>query len=212
MEILNQLSTRQNDKTELSNRNVAEQCISNPDNLEEIVKGFADKDKKLQSDCIEVCTMVAENNPELIVPYADKIIPLLKSKVTKTRWEAAHTLSFIANLAQEIIASVLPDLQEIIEKDKSTVVRDYSIDIIANYAGTDKEASVKAFKILQYALHLWDEKHAKQAIKGLSKVLNNLPSMSSQIKEIVQPYLNAKKKVVITEVKKILKQIEKLNT
>ena len=92
MEILNQLSSQKGDKTEDANKIVAEKCIANPKVLAEIAIGLEDKDKKLQSDCIEVFTLVAEVKPEFVVPYADSILHLLYSKETKTRWEAVHTL------------------------------------------------------------------------------------------------------------------------
>lgn len=209
MEILNQLSSRQGDKTEKSNRIVAEKCIGNPDLLKDIGTGILSADKKLQSDCIEVFTMISESHPGLIVPFADKILPLLSNKETKTRWEAVHTLSFIADKIPEIIFSILPDLQELIEKDKSTIVRDYTIDTVANFAGFDKDSSEKAFGILKTALDLWDEKHAKQVFKGFSNILDNQPSYKTEISKIVNPYLDAKKSVVIKEAKKILKRIEK---
>ena len=209
MEILNQLSSRQGDKTEKSNRLVADQCIKNPGLLSDIVKGFADKDKKLQSDCIEVFTLVSENHPGLIVPFADKIVPLISNKETKTRWEAVHTFSFIADKVPGIIFSILPELQELIEKDKSTIVRDYTIDTIANYAKTDQDSSEKAFGILKTALDLWKEKHAKQVFKGFNNVLDNQPSYMTEIRRITEPYLETKKKVVANEAKKVIKKIEK---
>jgi hypothetical protein len=184
-------------------------CIKNPGLLNDIAAGFLDKDKKLQSDCIEVFTMISENHPELIIPLADKIIPLLASKETKTRWEAVHTFSFIADKIPSIIFSVLPELELIIEKDKSTIVRDYTIDVIANYAKADKDSSEKAFAILRLALDLWDEKHAKQVFKGFYNILENQPEYETEISKIVEPYLGAKKNVVAREAKKIIKRIEK---
>ena len=111
MEILNQLSSSKGDKTEDSNKIVAEKCIANPRLLAEIAIGLEDKNKKLQSDCIEVFTMVSEKNPELIVQYAENIIPLLSSKQAKTRWEAVHTISYIADKIPDIISSILPTLE-----------------------------------------------------------------------------------------------------
>ena len=209
MEILNQLSSKQGDKTEESNRIVAEKCINNPDLLNDIATGFLSSDKKLQSDCIEVFTMVSEKHPDLIAPLADKVVPLLTSKVTKTRWEAIHTLSFIADKIPEIIYSILPELQELIEKDKSTIVRDYTVDTIASFAKSDKESSEKAFGILRTALDLWDEKHAKQVFKGFNNILDNQPTLKLEIEKLVRPFLDAKKKVVANEAKKIIKRIDK---
>ncbi len=210
MDIINQLSSKQGDKTERSNRLVAGQCIEKPGLLNDIVKGLGDNtDKKLQSDCMEVFTMVAEKNPDVIVPFTDTVIPLLAAKETKTRWEAAHTLSYIAGKIPEIIFSILPELQELIEKDTSTIVRDYTLDTIANYAKTSKEASERSFEILKAALDLWDEKHAKQVFKGFNAIIAHQPSYQTNIVVIVRPYLDARKKVVANEAVKILKRIEK---
>ena len=60
MEILNQLSSQKGERTEISNQLVAEKCIANPRLLAEIAVGFEENDKKLQSDCIEVFTLVCD--------------------------------------------------------------------------------------------------------------------------------------------------------
>ena len=209
MEILKQLSSQQGDKTEDCNKIVAEKCIANPRMLAEIAVGFEDKDKKLQSDCIEVFTLVSEKKPELIVPYADNILPLLYSKETKSRWEAVHTLSLIAEKIPDVIFSILPTLQSLIEKDKSTIVRDYAADTVANYAKVSAETSKNSYELLKYALELWSEKHAKQVFKGFNYVLDNCADCKAEINLLVQPYLSANKKIVASEAKKIIKRMEK---
>jgi hypothetical protein len=209
MEILNQLSSQKGDKTEIANKLVAEKCITNPKILAESASGLEKKDKKLQSDCIEVFTLVAEVKPECVVPYAESILPLLYGKETKTRWEAIHTLSFIAEKIPDIIFSVLPALQSLVEKDKSTIVRDYAMDTVANYAKVSAETSEKSYELLKLALELWGEKHAKQVFKGFNNVLDNCSDYKAEINLLVQPYLSASKKIVATEAQKILKRTEK---
>ena len=207
MEILNQLSSQKGDKTEDSNKIVAEQCIANQRLLAEIAIGLEDKNKKLQSDCIEVFTLVSEKKPEFIVPYAENIIPLLSSKESKTRWEAVHTLSYIADKIPDIISSILPTLQSLIETDKSTIVRDYTIDTVANYAKTNVETSEEAYELLKSTLDLWGEKHARQVLRGFNHVLDNFPDYKADIHLLVQPYLSANKKIVASEAKKIIKRV-----
>jgi len=141
-----------------------------------------------------------------VVPFAEAIISLLLSKETKTRWEAAHALSLIADKIPEIVFTLLPDLREMIERDKSTIVRDYSVDIVANYAKTGKDASEKAFGILKAVLDIWDEKHARQVFKGFNAILDHQPAYKAEIGRIVNPYLEAKKNVVVKEARKIMKR------
>ena len=208
MEILNQLSSQKGDKTEDCNKIVAEKCINSPRLLAEIAVGLEDKDKKLQSDCIEVFTLVSEKKPEFVVQYAEDIIPLLYSKGSKIRWEALHTLSFIADKIPDIISSILPALQSLIEKDESTIVRDYSIDTVANYAKVSAETSKEAYELLKSTLDLWGEKHARQVLRGFNYVLDNCTEYKAEINLLVQPYLTVNKKIVATEAKKIIKRTE----
>ena len=209
MEILNQLSSQKGDKTEDSNKIVAEKCIANPRLLAEIAIGLEDKDKKLQSDCIEVFTLVSEKKPEFIVQYAENIVPLLYSKQTKIRWESVHTLSYIADKIPDIISSVLLVLQSLIETDESTIVRDYTVDTIANYAKISVKTSEKSYELLKSTLDLWGEKHARQVFRGFNHVLDNFSDCKAEINLLVQPYLSANKKIVVAEAKKILKRTEK---
>ena len=209
MEILNQLSSQKGDKTEDSNKIVAEKCIANPQMFAEIAVGLENKDKKLQSDCIEVFTLVSEKKPEIVVQYTGNIVPLLSSKETKTRWEAVHTLSYIAEKVPNVIFSVLPVLQSLIEKDKSTIVRDYAADAIANYAKISVKTSEESYKLLKSVLDLWGEKHAKQVFRGFNHVLDNCSDYKAEINLLVQPYLSANKKIVASEAKKIIKRTEK---
>jgi len=146
-----------------------------------------------------------------MIPYSENILPLLYSKETKTRWEAVHTLSFIAEKIPDIICSVLPTLQSLVEKDKSTIVRDYAMDTVANYAKLSVETSEKSYELLKYALELWGEKHAKQVFKGFNYVLDNCSDYGAEINLLAQPYLTANKKIVATEAWKIVKRIEKIN-
>ena len=210
MEILNQLSSQKGVKTEDCNKIVAEKCIANPRLLAEIAVGLEDEDKKLQSDCIEVFTLVSEKKPEFIVQYAENIVPLLYSKEAKTRWEAVHTLSYIADKIPDTVSHILPALQSLIEKDHSTIVRDYATDTIANYAKVSVETSEEAYEILKFTLDLWGEKHARQVLRGFNHILDNIPDYAAEINLLVHPYLAANKKIVATEAKKIIKRIEKI--
>ena len=209
MEILNQLSSQKGDKTEGSNKIVAEKCIANPKMLADIVVGLEDKNKKLQTDCIEVFTLVAEKKPEFVVQYVEYIVPLLYSKEAKTRWEAVHTLSYITEKTPDTISSILHILQSLAENDKSTIVRDYAVDTISNYAKTSVKTSKEAYKLLKSILDLWGEKHARQVFKGFNHVLDNVSDYKIEINLLVQPYLSAGRKIVVTEAKKIIKRTEK---
>src|SRR3569832_2768378 len=130
MTIINALSSRTGDRTQQSNRVVAQRCIDDPSLLIPIAEALKGKDDALLGDCSEVLTLVAERKPELVVPYISLSVTLLSSRTTKVRWEAMHALSLVAHLVPETAESILKQLQAIIQTDKSTIVRDYATDTL----------------------------------------------------------------------------------
>lgn len=204
--ILLELSSQKGDKTENSNHLVAKKCIGEPQFIDEIASGLGFlNDKKLLSDCVEVFTMISENNPELIISHANRVTALMNSKENKIRWEAMHTLANIAEKKPGVIFSVLAELNEIIEKDKSIIVRDYASDAVANFAKTSIEAAQASYPILKNTLLFWQERHGKQAIKGLLNVYLKIPSLRNEILKLVQPFIYAEKGSVVKEAKKAVK-------
>lgn len=206
MSITQQLSSQVGDRTEASNKVVAEQCLKAPALLAEIHAGLVSKDADLQGDCAEAMTLVAEKRPELVVPYADDLLALLVHKKTRVRWEAMHALSLIAEYVPASIESNLPMLIEIIQKDASTIVRDHAVDAVGHYANVGPEAAGKAYPILRQALSVRDGKHAKQALHGLEKVAQHLPEKRAEILALAEEYLDHKKGVVRKAAQTLLKR------
>lgn len=205
MSILSQLSSQLGDRTEGSNCLVAEKCLNDPALLKEIAGGLEEKDAALLGDCCEVFTEVSEQQPALVAPFAEKVILLLKHKNTRARWEAMHTMANIPALVPELIQPLLPALTEIIRTDKSIIVRDYAVDVVAHYASVDKLAAELAYPLLKEALSVWEGRHAGHALKGLTNVAVYLPDLHPELRKIAEGYLEHKRKVVAKAAKKLLK-------
>lgn len=182
-DIIHRLSSRQNDRTENSNKNVAVSCIENPVHLEGIALGFKSEDRKLRSDCIEVFTLVSEKRPDLIARFFTDIVALISDTDNKCRWEALYIpYSYITRHVPDSIMSVLPDLTELIERDNSVIVRDYALDTVASYSNTGSELAIESFPILVTALEMYHERHAKQIFEGFINILNHELKDCTEIK------------------------------
>lgn len=204
--ILPLLSSQVGEKGSIANRAAADRCIEQPDLLDEIVTGFSSKDKKLIADCIEVFTMTSEKRPDLVVPYAEHLPALLANKENRIRWEAAHTLAFIARLTPDLVFALLPELAQIMQHDKSLIVRDYACESVAHYARTGRVAAKNAFPFLVNVLQQWGERHAKQVLIGFFNLLDHAPEHQSEIVEYTRPLLEADKKATVKEAQKVLKK------
>ncbi len=209
MSITNQLSSQVGDKTEQSNIEVVEQCLKEPAKLKEISEGLENKNISLIGDCAEVFTKVAEVQPDLVMPFADDLISLLTHKSTRVRWETMHAISLISEFIPNKIKPVLPQLKGQIVTDGSTIVRDYAVDAVSNYAKTGKEAADEAFPILSLTLDEWLHKHAARVLKGLQNVAKSNPELRSKILPIAEKNLNNPKGTVKKAAKDLLKSLQK---
>lgn len=196
MSILSKLSSQVGDRSEKSNRLVALQCLADPALIEEIAEGLHYQDAPLVGDCAEVMTLVAEEHPEWVVPYAESLKTLLNHKATRVRWEAMHALALTAASAPQVITELLPTLVEKIRADTSVIVRDYATDAVAYYAATSKTAAEMAYPILYEALTLWEGKHAGHALKGLVNVAIAIPELRDELQEVANKFSIEKRAVV----------------
>ena len=208
MSILNQLSSQVGERSEGPNRRVADRCLGEPGLLPEIAPGLGSDDAALAGDCAEVLTLVAEQRPNLVAPYAGAISALLGHKTTRVRWEAAHALAYIAGAVPEAMSALLPKLAGIIHADASIIVRDYLIDALGNYATTSPLAAEQASPYLKEALTAWDGRHAAHALNGLANVAKLVPSNRAELHAIAGNYLNDPKGVTRKAAKALLKTVK----
>jgi HEAT repeat protein len=208
MSITDQLSSQVGDKTEQSNIKVVELCIKDSSKLTEIAEGLQSKDIALIGDCTEVFTKVAQLQRDLVVPFADDLIPLLTHRNTRVRWEAMHAMSLISELVPNKIKPILPQLKGQIVTDDSTIVRDYAVDAVSNYGKTSKEAAEEAFPVLTLTLDEWLHKHAARALKGLQNVAKSNPELTNKILPIAEKNLNSPKGTVKKAAKDLQKSLQ----
>jgi hypothetical protein len=191
------------------NKRVAAQCLSDPSLIPDIVLGLENENNKIVIDCAEVLTEAALEQPALVVPHGHHLPPLLENKNNRARWEGMHALALIAGQRPDVIEPMLDRLVEIIEGDKSVIVRDYAIDAIGAYGGTGVEAAVKAFPALERSLAVWEGRHARHALDGLGKLVHVYPEKTEAIRQIASGYIDHKSGTIKKAAKSLLKLIDR---
>lgn len=207
MSVISQLSSQLGERDFNSNIKVANQCLKDPKLLSEVAEGLKSKEAPLAADCAEVFTKVAEQKPDLVAPYASNLIPLLDHKYTRARWEAMHAIALVAYLIPNEISKILPNLHRISLSDSSTIVRDYSVIAVSNYAKTSKKAAGESLMILKRILEVWKEKQAARALKGLQNVVEANPDLSREVLSLARPFENSTKGTVKKAAKDLLKAV-----
>lgn len=205
MDLLEKLSSNTRDKIEGSNREVANHCLTDPTLLAEIAVGLESKNPALIGDCAEVFTLTAMIQPDIVAPYGEALAKIRSHKNTRVRWEAAHCLALISAFRPDLIAKLLSGLIETIHQDESIIVRDYTIDILANYAASSVHTAKEAYLTLIESLQVWNGKHAGHALVGLEHIAGMLPDLQDEIRAHVQPFLTSEKGVIRKAAKRVNK-------
>lgn len=202
LELSTSLGVRGNEPNKL----VTEKCKKNPKLLNELIPVLNSKNKGLSADAAEVFTELSLTHPQQTAPYAEHLIPLLKNKNNRTRWEAMHTIALVASLRTELIISLLPELEQMIERDGSIIVRDYAVEAIANFAGVNEVNAKTAFPILQRIAPLHDHRHIGRVLEGVLNCGEQSAGLRTEINKIAGSYCDHPKGVVNKTAKKIVKK------
>lgn len=207
MSIIDKLSSNSNEKPTIANREVAKECISNPELIDEIVGNISSKNYKIAFDCAEVLTMISEEQPKLLHPYTESIFKHLKHKKANVRWEIAHSLALASHLNGDFIEGKLDEILEVITQDESIVVRDYTIDILVGYALIGEKEAKVVYPYLVKSLFVYNSRHAGHVLDGFINVVNKTDIFDKEILELIESFLNDKKKVVAKKAKYLNKLI-----
>ncbi len=206
MSLVDQLSSSLNIKNEGPNKEAAEVILKTPQRVEEIMEALPITSPDLLGDCAEVLTMVSEQQPQIVVPYAERIFPLLSHKKTRVRWEAMHCLANLAFFIPQEMTELLPTLEERIREDDSTIVRDYAVTALGNYAASSKTAAQTVFPLLKMAINVREGKHAKLVLEAFVKIVEFLPEEKEYFQTIAEIHLEDSR----GSVKKAAKQLKKI--
>jgi len=205
--ILAQLSSAVGDRTNAANHAVARACLAHRELLADVAEGLLSDDERLAGDCGEVMTQTAVVAPVAVAPYADVLLSLLDHPYTRARWEAAHALAEIASLVPGRLRSTQEILYHIVKTDSSIIVRDYTVDVIANAAGASPADAGWAYPILVACLSLWEGRHAGHALPGLGQVAECLPEHRDEIGRRAAKLVDHQRGVVRKAARRLVKTL-----
>jgi hypothetical protein len=137
------------DRRSIGNANeVASDVISDPSLFETVFKGMSYEDPVLRMRCADVVEKVTAQHPEYLVPYKRTLIDeVSKIDQKEVRWHVAQLFSRL-ELTNKDCKDVLIILYEYM-KDKSKIVKTFSMQALADIAEQDKSLKSEIIKNLE---------------------------------------------------------------
>jgi hypothetical protein len=149
MSIIERLASSMGKRDEAPNQALARELAEKEDRegIEEAAALLSHEEKRIQSDCIKVLYETGYLNPELIAPYVNEFLKLLKSRHNRLVWGGMIALSTIAAIKAEEIFTRVDEIYKAIEKG-SVITVDSGIKTLSLVASTRKEFQDSIFPYL----------------------------------------------------------------
>jgi hypothetical protein len=131
MSVLELISSSTDRKDKEQNKKLATEIAaqSNTEAIKELVLNLNNKDKNIQSDCVDTLYEIGYRSPELIANYHEAFLKLLDSDNNRLVWGGMIALSTIVDLQPEEIFRSLGKIMHVTEKG-SVITIDNGVKIL----------------------------------------------------------------------------------
>lgn len=177
MSIVQKLSSAAGKRSKEINKELAKEIISNNDHqaINEIAALLDDKNKKIQSDCIEVLYEIGYIKPELIESHLYKFLELISSRNNRMVWGAMIALSSISSIWPEVLFEHISVIKKAVDNG-SVITVDAGVAVYANIARVPHlETPMRPvlFDILQKCPSKQLPQYAEKSIKAITAATKN---------------------------------------
>ena len=204
MSILDRLATSLRQRSDMPNQELARELAEKKDaaGIHELAENLWNKNGNLASDCIKTLYEIGYLQPELIAPYVNDFLKLIKSRENRLVWGGMLALSTIAALkADEIFTQA--ELVKKVTREGSVITCDNGIKTLAIVAGTKEEYNQAIFPFLtehlqtcrskevpqhaESSLAAVNDKNKQQFIDVLNKRMDGLTSpQAARVKRVIR--------------------------
>jgi hypothetical protein len=148
-DLLNRLAYLQTRRDRTPNLDLARDLAARNDTagIREIAENMWNENKNIHWDCIQVMYEIGAIEPNLIVPYAEDFIKLLKSRYNNMVWGAMTALAEIARVKPDITFKHLDEIKKAKEAG-SVITIDNSISVLAHTTAANEEYNKTIFPYL----------------------------------------------------------------
>jgi hypothetical protein len=207
MTVLDRLATSLGERGEISNQKLARDLAAKDDSaaIRELAENLHNKNANIASDCIKTLYEIGYLKPELIAPFVNDFLQIIKSKQNRLVWGGMLALSTIAALKPGDIFKQA-ELVVKVTRDGSVITTDNGIKTLAVVAGAKAEYNQVIYPFLIEHLQKCRSKEVPQHSES------TLPAVNAGNKKLFIEVLTARLEALtpsqVTRVKKVIRLAE----
>jgi len=145
MDVLSKLASALERNDERPNVELAEALVAKPDKkaIAALADALSSGTVAVQNDAIKVLYEIGERAPDLVAPYAEAFLALLKSRNNRNVWGAMSAIDTIAGVRAKEVAAHLEDILAAADKG-SVIAKDKAMSTLAKLAQAGEAKAMPA--------------------------------------------------------------------
>ncbi len=204
MTILDRLATSLGQRSDVPNQELAHELAAKKDSvgIKELAENIWNKNANIASDCIKTLYEIGYLKPELIAPYVNDFLKIIKSKQNRLVWGGMLALATIAALKpSEIFKQV--DLVKKVTREGSVITTDNGIKTLAVVAGAKTEYNQVIFPFLIEHLQTCRSKEVPQHAESTLAAVNTgnkklfIDTLTARLEALTPSQTTRVKKVIL---------------
>jgi hypothetical protein len=162
--------------------------------------------KHIRSGAAKVVEIVAENQPDLVAPYLEKLLPALSVKEPQTRWAIIRTMGFCARLNETIAERAVAYAEKYIDKKEGLIIASSADLFLGDLGAISKKNALRVFSILEVSMENLIENEQDWLLEASYKIFSNLEKTEQdKVRKFAEAWQYSARKSTQLRAHKILK-------
>jgi hypothetical protein len=174
--------------------------------LDDIIKGLDSGERRVQSGCAELASLLSEDKPDLLYPHVEVFVANLEAQAPVLRWEAVCALGNLASVDKQKKTPALIERIAVFLSDKSIVLQGHSVHALTKIAKVFPETSSDILEALLDHTDYFPGNRIGFIVEAMEPFVGN-PEFAAKVKRFVEPFLESESKSVVKKARKVMKSL-----
>ena len=174
--------------------------------LDDIIQGLVSEERRVQSGCAELASLLSEDVPDLVYPHVELFVSNLEAKAPVLRWEAVCTLGNVSSVDKlEKTPGLIGKFTEFLS-DKSIVLQGHSVRALTKIAKAFPDTASDILEALLSHTEYFPGNRIGFIIEAMEPFIGNL-EFGTTVKEFVEPFIESDIKSVVKKARKVMNSL-----
>lgn len=136
-------------------KKLAQEAMQDEEKLAELGEALSVGSRRDRQLAASALSLVAKSNPELLVPFIDKLIDALNRPEAQTRWECLEALAILVEYDARSCNKAIPEAETSLFDEESGPVRLAAVKFLCKLGATTENRSEKVWPLIDEAIQCY---------------------------------------------------------